>query len=74
MHVHISWRERQLLRPLPLRERATRTQFRILMGEGLRRVGETDTPHPTEFVNPFALPSPPRGEGAVTSAACAVEA
>jgi hypothetical protein len=38
----------------------------------LRRV--KGTPHPLEFVAPFEMPSPARGEGAVTGTAFAARA
>lgn len=58
--------------PLPSRERATPTESRTLMGEGANRFGKIVTPHPTEFVESLALPSPARGEGAATRASRAV--
>ncbi len=58
-----------LLRPLPLRERATPKLQRTQMGEGWRH----DTPHPFEHVETPALPSPARGEGATTTAPLAAQ-
>src|SRR4051794_22125256 len=49
------------LRPLPLRERATR---RFNEEERVR-----GTPHPTEYAEIPAMPSPSRGEGAATATA-----
>src|ERR1051325_7313943 len=51
----------QLLRPLPLWERAAPT----LKAESWVR-GNTVTPHPTEVVETPAMPSPTRGEGPST--------
>src|SRR4051795_5548036 len=48
--------------PLPLWERATRT----LNDEEWVR-GQAITPHPFSLVEPSALPSPTRGEGAITA-------
>jgi error-prone DNA polymerase len=48
----------ELLRPLPLRERATQ---RFNEEEWVR--GNDLTPHPIEFAEPTAMPSPSRGEG-----------
>jgi len=44
-----------LLCPLPLRERATRYFGNLAWVRG--------TPHPVEFVETAAMPSPSRGEG-----------
>ncbi len=49
--------------PLPLGERATPSAMRILMGEGLRSIRRTMTPHPIELAEGSAPPSPSRGEG-----------
>jgi hypothetical protein len=46
---------------LPLRERAGPNDPLILMSEGSERSGEAFIP--IERVEPFALPSPARGEG-----------
>src|SRR5437870_4510306 len=54
------------LRPLPLRERATRN-----FNNGSRVRGNRFTPHPTELADVLALPSPSRGEGAITAVALA---
>src|SRR6185503_918803 len=48
----------ELLRPLPLRERATQS-----FGEEEWVRGNSLTPHPFELVDAFVMPSPSRGEG-----------
>jgi error-prone DNA polymerase len=53
-----------LLCPLPLWERATREVQRGSWGEGYAL---TPHPHPTEFVDAPAMPSPTRGEGATSA-------
>jgi protein ImuA len=53
-----------LLCPLPLRERAAPIPQHILMGEGWRH----ETPLPFIVADPLRLPSPARGEGAITAA------
>ena len=52
-----------LLRPLPSWERATPELQHTLMGEGWRH----DTPLPFIVADPLRLPSPARGEGAITA-------
>ena len=52
-----------LLRPLPSWERAVPTLQRARMGEGAWQA----PPHPSECVDNLALPSPTRGEGAITT-------
>ncbi len=52
-----------LLRPLPLRERATPELQHTLMGEGWRH----DTPLPFIVADQLRPPSPARGEGALTA-------
>jgi hypothetical protein len=57
------------MRPLPLWERATQ---RLNEEEWVRGYSRShETPHPIEFVDIPALPSPTRGEGAVTATSLA---
>jgi hypothetical protein len=64
------WR-RLYLCPLPLWERATQRFNEDEWVRGDDEAGPALTPHPTEFVEALVLPSPTRGEGAVTAAAFA---
>ena len=57
-------RQSPLLRPLPLRERATPMCQHIPRGEGFG----TATPLPSEYVDSLVLPSPTRGEDTTTTA------
>ena len=72
MLMRLRHRDHRLSCPLPLRERATPKVPRALMGEGFRCYGEIVTPHPIEFAECLAQPSPSRGEGALTRTVCSV--
>jgi hypothetical protein len=60
---------RQLLRPPPLWERAAQSFNKHDWVRGFDVATPAVTPHPTEFAELSAMPSPTRGEGAATPAA-----